>query len=178
MRREEGWRPDDWRRGNVSVFVLSRRKARPNTFPTERMSVSVSRLEAGRPSCDSMWLVGASRSLGTRSHVLSEGRRGGCRPRSGLQTGMWRRPAPPSRGCRFAAPKRPDQPCCDESKQLEFFLFYVSSMRERETPLRQQQRKWGCDSEAHKTDCCAPVLRGEAKNKRPPKEEKKEESQM
>lgn len=47
---------------NVSVFVLSRRRARLNTSPVEWMSVSVSRLEAGRPSCDSMWLPGASRS--------------------------------------------------------------------------------------------------------------------
>lgn len=79
----KGSRTDDWQRGNVSVFVLSRRRARPNTFPTERMSVSVSRLEAGRPSCDSMWLEGASRSLGTHSHLLSERRRGHCRPRGG-----------------------------------------------------------------------------------------------
>lgn len=83
----KGSRTDDWQRGNVSVFVLSRRRARPNTFPTERMSVSVSRLEAGRPSCDSMWLVGASRSLGTHSHLLSE------RGRGRLQATRW----PPAR---------------------------------------------------------------------------------
>lgn len=47
---------------NVSVFVLSRRRVSLNTSPVEWMSVSVSRLEAGRPSCDSMWLPGASRS--------------------------------------------------------------------------------------------------------------------
>lgn len=116
----KGSRTDDWRRGNVSVFVLSRWRARPNTFPTERMSVSVSRLEAGRPSCDSMWLVGASRSLGTRSHLLTDRQRGGCRPRSGLQPGMLRRPAPPSCGWRFTAPKTPDQLRRDESKQFLF----------------------------------------------------------
>lgn len=59
------------------LFVLSRRQARPNTFLTERMSVSVSRLEAGRPSCDSMWLARASRSLDTHSHSLSEWEGGG-----------------------------------------------------------------------------------------------------
>lgn len=48
--------------GRVFLFVLSRRRARLNTSPVEWMSVSVSRLEAGRPSCDSMWLPGASRS--------------------------------------------------------------------------------------------------------------------
>lgn len=36
--------------------------ARLNTSHVEWMSVSVSRLEAGGPSCDSMWLPGASRS--------------------------------------------------------------------------------------------------------------------
>lgn len=108
--------------GNISVFVLSRRRARPNTFPTERMSVSVSRLEAGRPSCDSMWLVGASRStLGTHSHLLSEKRRGGCRPQSGLQPGMQRHTAP-------------SLPLW--VKQLNF-LFNVSSVQ-RETPLRHR----------------------------------------
>lgn len=40
-------------------------------------SVSVSRLEAGRPSCDSMWLARASCSLDTHSHSLSEWEGGG-----------------------------------------------------------------------------------------------------
>lgn len=75
--RGKGSRTADWRQGNVSVFVLSRRQARPNTFLTERMSVSVSRLEAGSPSCDSMWLARASRSLDTHSHSLSEWEGGG-----------------------------------------------------------------------------------------------------
>lgn len=63
-REEGGGKKQQWR-VNVSVFVLSRRRARLNTSPVEWMSVSMSRLEAGRPSCDSMWLpaVGFSHLL-------------------------------------------------------------------------------------------------------------------
>lgn len=62
--RGRGGKKQQWR-VNVSVFVLSRRRARLNTSPVEWMSVSMSRLEAGRPSCDSMWLpaVGFSHLL-------------------------------------------------------------------------------------------------------------------
>lgn len=46
----------------VSVCVLPCRRTRLSTSPVEWMSVSMPRLEAGRPSCDSMWFAGASRS--------------------------------------------------------------------------------------------------------------------
>lgn len=41
--------------GGMFLFALSRQRASPNTSPAERMSVSVSLQEAGRPSCESMW---------------------------------------------------------------------------------------------------------------------------
>lgn len=56
------------------LFVLSHRRASLNTSPGEWMSVSVSLLEAGRPSCDSMWLPQASRQLPLQPRRLFERR--------------------------------------------------------------------------------------------------------
>lgn len=55
------------------LFVLSRQRASPNTSPAERMSVSVSLQEAGRPSCESMWrrpAVHLRLTGGTRQQLL------------------------------------------------------------------------------------------------------------
>lgn len=42
------------------MCLYARLRAKRNTSPVEWMSVRVSQLEAGRPSCDSMWLPWAS----------------------------------------------------------------------------------------------------------------------
>lgn len=144
-------------------------RASPNTSPAEWMSVSVSRLEAGRPSCDSMWLAGASRSLAV-SHSLSRRR---CRARGAREeTGTSKNGDAAQSECHFIAANQHfdiHRRGLKEAKpvvrtHLKCFLMSKERLRvlmahinRRHTPLTKWSsvgtNRQGCDSSAQERSC-------------------------